>query len=92
MNLAVPVCVRTEEVTLMQKWVVRDWDCGDGASPSAWCQGMPEICDDSICQYVGFVGCDLDCVNRTVPEGGDDYPFGTLLLRMIGLIRRRSRL
>ena len=32
-------------------------DCGDCASPSAWCQEMREIRDDSVCQYVSYVGC-----------------------------------
>ena len=27
-------------------------DCSDCASPNAWCQEMPEIRDDSVCQYV----------------------------------------
>ena len=39
---------------------------------------MPEIGDDSNCQYINYIGCDPDCVNRTVLEGGDDYPVGTL--------------
>ena len=55
-------------------------NCGDCASPNAWCQEMPEICDDSNCQYIiiNYMGCDSDCVDRTVLEGGDDYPVGTL--------------
>ena len=90
-NLAVLVCVRTEEMTLLQECVVRDpsvfdgsvycdseMDCSDCASPDAWCRKMPEIRDDLVCQYVNYVGCDPDCVDRTVPEGGDDCPFGTL--------------
>ena len=28
--------------------------------------------------FVKCVGCDPDCVDRTVPKGGDDYPVGTL--------------
>ena len=39
---------------------------------------MPDSRDDSGCEYVNYVGCDPDCVDRTVPEGGDDYPVGTL--------------
>ena len=26
-----------------------------------------------------YVGCDPDCVDQTAPEGGDGYPFWTLL-------------
>ena len=92
MNFTVLVCARTEEVTLVRKCPGRD--ClvmhgsviGDGdldgsgcASPDEWCRGMSEICDDSIWQCVGYVGCDPDCVDRAVPEGGDEYPFRTLL-------------
>ena len=86
-NLVVPVCERTEEMTFLQKCVVRDcsvfdgsvycdseMDCGDCASPDAWCQEMPEIRDNSVCQYVNCVGSDPDFVDRTVPEGGDDCP------------------
>ena len=40
---------------------------------------MRDVHDDSVCEYVNYVGCDPDCVERTVPEGGDDYPVGTLL-------------
>ena len=91
MHLAVPVCVRTEAMTLPQECVVRDYsvfgclvycdsevDCSDCASPNAWCKGMPGIHDDSVCEYINYVGCDPHCVDRTVPEGGDDYPVGTL--------------
>ena len=39
---------------------------------------MPDSRDDSGCECVNYVGCDPDCVDRTVPEGGDDYPVGTL--------------
>ena len=39
---------------------------------------MPEGCDDSVCEYVNYVGCDPDCVEQTVLEGGDDYPVGML--------------
>ena len=52
---------------------------GDCASPDVWCRGMPEICDDLSWQYVGYVGCDPYCVDRTVAEGGGEYPFGTSL-------------
>ena len=38
---------------------------------------MPEICDDSIWQCVGYVGC--DCVDRAVPEDGNEYSFRMLL-------------
>ena len=88
-DLAVPVHVRTEQ--MQQECVVRDHsvfggsvycdseeDCSDCASPNAWCQELPEIRDDSVCEYITYVVCDLDCVDRTVPEGGDDYPDGTL--------------
>ena len=40
---------------------------------------MPDICDDSIWQCVGLVGCDSDCVDQAVPERCDEYPFRTLL-------------
>ena len=53
-------------------------DAGDFTSPDAWCQEMPEICDNSNCQYINYVGCDPDCADRTVLEGGDYYPVGTL--------------
>ena len=53
-------------------------DCSDCASTNAWCQEMPEIRDDSVCEYVNYVDCDQDCVDRNVPEGGDDYPIRTL--------------
>ena len=69
MNLAVPVRVRTEEMTLLPECAVRDhW---------ARClvQEMPEIRDDSGCQYVS---CDPDWVDQTVPEGGHDYLGETL--------------
>ena len=58
--------------------VIVRWDCCDCASPNAWCHEMHEGCDDSTCEYVNYVGCDPDCVDRTVLEGGDDYPVGTL--------------
>ena len=88
---AVSVCARTEEMTFLHECVVWDrsifnnlvyynskMDCGDCALPDAWCQEMPGIRDDSVCQYVNCVGCDLDFVEWTVPEGGDVYPVGTL--------------
>ena len=40
--------------------------------------GLRDVGDDSVCEYVDYVGCDPDCVDQTVPEGGDDYPVGTL--------------
>ena len=60
-NLAVPIRVRTEEVTLLQECVVRDPSVFDG---SVYCDGemdcsdcaLPEIRDDSVCQYVNCVG------------------------------------
>ena len=92
MNMTVPVCERTEEVILVQKCPVRDCFVmhgsvtGDGgmdgdncASPDGWYREMPDVCDDSIWQCVGYVGCDPDFVDRAVPEGGDEYPFRTLL-------------
>ena len=55
-DLAVLVCVGTEEMTLLQECVVRDrsvfdglvycdseMDCSDCVLPNAWCQEMPEI-------------------------------------------------
>ena len=45
-----------------------------------------QICDDSIWQCVGYVGCDLDCVARAVPEGFDEYPFRTLLSETLCVI------
>ena len=36
------------------------------------------IRDDSVFKYINYVGCDPDCVDRTVLECGDDYPVGTL--------------
>ena len=76
-HFAVPVCVSTEEMMLLQECVVRDhsvfygsvfcdseMDCRDCMSPDAWCQGMPEIRED--------------WVDQTVLEGGDDYLVGTL--------------
>ena len=84
MDLTVQVRVRTEEMIFQQEGVVRnrsvsngsvygdsEMDCGDCASPIAWCQEMPEICDNSNCQYINFVGCDPHCVDRTVLEGGE---------------------
>ena len=72
-----PVRVRTEEMTLLQEFVVRgrsvfdgsvycgsEMDCSDCVSPDAWCQEMPEIRDDSVCPYVNYVGCDPDCVDN----------------------------
>ena len=47
-------------------------------SPDPWGQEMPEICNDSNCQYINYVSCDTDNVNQTVLEGGDDYPVGML--------------
>ena len=37
---------------------------------------MRDVRDDSV--FVNYVGCDPDCVDQTVPEGGDDYPAWTL--------------
>ena len=61
----VPVRARTEEMTFLRETVVRnrsvfsgsvccdgEMDCGDCILPGAWCREMPEICDDSSCQYV----------------------------------------
>ena len=55
-----PVCAGTGEITLQQEYVVRDCSvvdgsaggdsqigCGDCVSAETWCQGRPEICDDS---------------------------------------------
>ena len=53
-------------------------DCCGCASPNTWCQEMRDVRDDSVCEYVNYVGCEPDCVDQTVPEGGDDYPVGTL--------------
>ena len=43
-----------------------EMDCGDCASADAWCQEMPEISNDLNCQYINYVGCDPDCVDRFV--------------------------
>ena len=91
MDLTVPVRVGSEEMSLPQECFVRDLlvfgglvygdskvDCGDCALPNVWRWGMQAIRDDSFCEYINYVGCGPDCVGRTVPEGDDDYPFGTL--------------
>ena len=61
-------------------------DSGDCASPDACCQEMAKIGDDSNCQYINYVGCDVDCVDLTVLEGGDDYPVGTLSSELLCII------
>ena len=79
-DLAVPVRVGSEEMCVVQDHSVfgglvygdSEMDCGDCVLPNVWCQGMPAIRDDSVCEYINYVGCDPDCVDRTVPEGGDD--------------------
>ena len=40
--------------------------------------GDARVLGQFVCQYVNCVGCDPDFVDRTVPEGGDDYPVATL--------------
>ena len=69
-DLTVAVRVRTEEMTFLREGVLNglvycdsEMDCGDCALPDAWCQEMPEICDDLHCQYINYVGCDPDCVD-----------------------------
>ena len=70
-DLAEPVCVGSEEMSLPQECVVRDRsvfggsvygdsevDCGDCVLPNVWCQGMPSIRDDSVCEYINYMGCD----------------------------------
>ena len=85
-DLAVPVRVETNEMTLLQcvvrhcsVFVYRDSevDCCGCVSPNAWCQGMCDVRDDSVCEYVDYVGCDPDCVDRT----GDDYPKVVTIIR-----------
>ena len=83
-DLAVPVRVKTYEVALLQECVIQQYsvfsdsvyrdgevDCYGCVSPNAWFQGMRDF---SVCD----IGCDPDCVDRTVPEGSDDYPVGML--------------
>ena len=78
-------------MTLLQECVVRhssvygdsvyrdsEVDCCGCTSPNAWCQGMRDVRDDSVSEYVNYVGCYPNCVVRTVPEGVDDYLVGTL--------------
>ena len=87
MKLTVPVCARTEEVTLVQKCPGRDCSVmhgsvtGNGDLDGRGCRGMPEMCGDSTWQCVGYVGYNYkpDYVDQAVPKGGDEYPFGTLL-------------
>ena len=61
-------------------------DCDECVAPDGWCRDMPEVSDDSSWQHIGYVGCDPDCVDRTAPEGGDGYPFRTLLSELIFVI------
>ena len=61
-----------------------EMNCGDGVSPDAWCQEMPEICDDLHFNYVNYVGCDPDCIDLTILEGGDGYLVGTLSSEPLG--------
>ena len=76
-----PVYAGTGEMMLQWEYVVRDGSvvdgsvssdsqmgCGDCVSAETWCQGRPEICDNSSWQYVGYVGCDPDCVDQPVPN------------------------
>ena len=63
-----------------------DLDGGGCASPDQWCRGKPQICDDSIWQCVGYVGCDPDCVDQAVPEGSDEYPFRMLICEPLCVI------
>ena len=61
-------------MTLLQECVVRhrsvfsdsvyrdsEMDCCGCVSPNAWCQGMRDVQDDSVCEYVNYVGCGLCC-------------------------------
>ena len=85
-DLTMPVQEKTEEVTFLREGVVQNrsvldcsgyYDgemiCGDDVSAEAWCQEMPEICDDLYCHYVNYVGCDPDCVDLTVLEVDVEY-------------------
>ena len=76
-DLTMLVWERTEEVS---GYCDGEMNCGDGVLPDVWCQEMPEMCDDLHCHlyYVNYVGCNPDCVDLTVLEGGDDYPVGML--------------
>ena len=93
MDLTVPVPVETDKLPLLQGCVVRDDlviddpEYSDGemtggayVSAETWCQGRPEIGDDSSWQCVVYVGCDPDCVYQLVPKDNDGNPFRTMTL------------
>ena len=41
------------------------WDCCVCETPSAWCHEMAGVWDDSVSEYVNYVGHGPDCIDRT---------------------------
>ena len=89
MVLTVPAPVETVE--LLQGCVARDCDvddpgysdsemsCDDCVSASIWCQEMPQIRNNSGCQYVCYMSCVPVGMDYDVPADGYNCTFETLL-------------
>ena len=54
-------------------------DCGGCVLVNVWYQEIPENRDDSIYEYVNYVGCGSDGDEPQVPEDNDDCPMKPLL-------------
>ena len=91
-DLTVPAPVETVELPLPQGCVVRNCDviddqeygdsemsCDACVSAGIWCQEMPQIRNDSGCQYVSYVSCVPVFMDYDVPAGGYNCTSETLL-------------
>ena len=92
MDLTVLAPIETVELPLQQGCVV--WDCDviddpeysdsemsyvDCVSAGIWCQEMPQVRNDSGCQYVSYVGCITVGMDYDVPADGYNCTLETLL-------------
>ena len=91
MCLTIPVGVASDVMTFPKECDVRshlvfgDYVCCDSEAdrfvceaPNAWCNNMPVIRGNSVCEYVNYVGHNPDWVDCAVPDDVDGYPEGTL--------------
>ena len=56
-----------------------EMSCDDCVSAGIWCQEMPQIRNDSGCQYVIYMSCVPVCMDYDVPADGYNCSFETLL-------------